>query len=88
MKLRKARNFIAHEITYKSGELSIYPERLKEFTEEISEKVSIISEADKNICGIVSTITEQPIPTDLSRYPKNIANWVCEPLKMITSKSK
>ena len=77
------RNFIAHEITHKCGELSVYPERLREFINEIYEKVSIISEADKNICGIISTMEHQPIPVGeyLHKYSQNIAEWVCEPLK-------
>lgn len=83
-KAREARNFIAHEITHKCGELAVEPEKLKkELINEIHKNVSIISEADKNICGILSTMTNQPIPAGecLDKYSQNIADWVCEPLK-------
>jgi len=82
-KARNARNFIAHEIAHKCGELAVEPEKLKDFMSEIHKNVSIISEADKNICVILSAMTKQPMPVGqtLDKYSENIANWVCEPFR-------
>ena len=78
---RKARNYIAHNLTLGCETLAFETEIHEDVVEEVHKLVTKIAEADKHICCIMQVVTNEPIPTGeyLKRYQEEIALWVCEP---------
>lgn len=78
---KKARNYIAHNLTSGFETLAFETEIQEGLVEEVHKLVTKIAEADKHICCIMHAVTNEPIPSSehLKRYQEKIASWVCEP---------
>ena len=78
---RRARNYIAHNLTPGCETLAFETEIQEGLVEEVHKLVTKVAEADKHICCIMQAVTNEPIPTSeyLKRYQEEIASWVCEP---------
>jgi hypothetical protein len=78
---RKARNYIAHNLTSGFETLAFETEIQEGLVKEVHKLVTKIAEADKHICCIMQAVTNEPIPSSeyLKRYQEKIASWVCEP---------
>lgn len=78
---RRARNYIAHNLTPGCETLAFETAIQEGLVEKVHKLVTKVAEADKHICCIMQAVTNEPIPTGeyLKQYQEGIASWVCEP---------